>query len=81
MRQKSRLLKEPAEKFVKEIHRATRRYFSAEDKIRIVLEGLCGEESIVELCRREGIFKSSTTVGRRTFTNDGRRIWLIRSAP
>jgi transposase len=49
MRQKSRLLKEPAEKFVKEIHRATRRYFSAEDKIRIVLEGLCGEESIAEL--------------------------------
>jgi len=40
---------------VKNIRRATRRHFSAEDKIRIVLEGLRGEETIAELCRREGI--------------------------
>jgi transposase len=40
---------------VKEIRRATRRKFSAEDKIRVVLEGLRGELSISELCRREGI--------------------------
>ena len=40
---------------VREIHRKTRRRFSSEEKIRIVLEGLKGEESIAELCRREGI--------------------------
>jgi transposase len=74
MRQKSGPVKEPAEKIVKDIRRATRRHFSAEDKIRVVLEGLRREESIVELCRREGIFKSFTIAGRRTFWNDGRRI-------
>ena len=44
-----------AEKAIKEIQRKTRRRFSAEEKIRIVIEGLRGEESISELCRREGI--------------------------
>ena len=43
------------EKIVREIQRRTRRRFSAEEKIRIVLEGLRGEESIAELCRREGL--------------------------
>ncbi|MGK0225067.1 MAG: transposase [Limisphaerales bacterium] len=43
------------EKIAREIRRKTRRKFSAEEKIRIVLEGLRGEETIVELCRREGI--------------------------
>ena len=43
---------------VKQIRKATRRKFSAEDKIRIVLEGLRGEISISELCRREGIAAS-----------------------
>ena len=43
------------EKTVRDIRRATRRQYSAEEKIRIVLEGLRGEESIAELCRREGI--------------------------
>ena len=43
------------EKRVKEIRRKTRRKFSAEEKIRIVLDGLRGESSIAELCRREGI--------------------------
>ena len=47
-RQKSAPAKEPAEKVVKEIRRATRRQFSAEEKIRIVLEGLRGEDSIAE---------------------------------
>ena len=42
-------------KRVKEIRRKTRRKFSSEEKIRIVLEGLRGECSIAELCRREGI--------------------------
>jgi transposase len=43
------------ESVVKEIRRQTRRKFTAEEKIRIVLEGLKGETSIAELCRREGI--------------------------
>lgn len=44
-----------AEKSVRNNRRATRRKFSAEEKIRIVLEGLRGEETIAELCRKEGI--------------------------
>src|SRR5210317_684116 len=44
-----------AEKTVKDIRRATRKNYSAEEKIRIVLEGLRGEHSIAELCRIEGI--------------------------
>jgi len=47
--------KRSAEKTVRDIRRATRRHYSAEEKIRIVLEGLRGEDSIAELCRREGI--------------------------
>src|SRR5262244_4093615 len=55
MRQKSGPTKAPAEQVVRDIRRATRRHFSAEDKIRIVLEGLRGEDSIAELFRKEGI--------------------------
>ena len=58
MGQKSGPVKEPAEQVVKEIRRATRRQFSAEEKIRIVLSGLRGEDSIAELCRREGIVQN-----------------------
>ena len=58
MNQTSGPAKEPAESVVKDIRRATRRHFSAEDKIRIVLEGLRGEDSIAELCRREGIVQN-----------------------
>ena len=58
MRQKSGTQKEPAEKVIKDIRRATRKQYSAEEKIRIVLEGLRGEESIAALCRREGIAES-----------------------
>jgi transposase len=47
--------KESAEKAVRDIRRKTRRRFPAEEKIRIVIEGLRGEESIASLCRREGI--------------------------
>ena len=47
--------KNSSEKVVKDIRRATRRRFSAEEKIRIVLDGLRGEDTIAELCRREGI--------------------------
>ena len=55
MRQKSGQPSRPAETLVRDIRRATRRQFSAEEKIRIVLSGLRGEDSIAELCRREGI--------------------------
>lgn len=54
MRQKFGLEKAPVEQVVKDIRRATRRQFSDEEKILIVLEGVRGEESIAELCRREG---------------------------
>ena len=47
--------KDPAEKVVRDIRRKTRRRHSTEEKIRIVLDGLRGEESIAALCRREGI--------------------------
>ena len=47
-----------AEVHVREIRRATRKQYSAEEKIRIVLEGLRGEYSIAELCRREGLAES-----------------------
>ncbi len=55
MRQESGRRKDPAAKVVKDIRRATRKQYSAEEKIRIVLDGLRGEDSIAELCRREGI--------------------------
>ena len=55
MRHESGTPKATSEKVVKDIRRATRRHFAAEDKIRIVLDGLRGEDSIAELCRREGI--------------------------
>jgi len=49
------LQSEEAEKTVGAIRRATRRHFSAEDKVRIVIAGLRGEDSVAELCRKEGI--------------------------
>jgi transposase len=55
MMSKDKYPKESAEKTVRDIRRRTRRHYSAEEKIRIVLEGLRGEDSIAELCRREGI--------------------------
>jgi transposase len=58
MKQKSGPAKPPADVVVRDIRRATRRQFSAEEKIRIVLAGLRGEESIAELCRHEGIATS-----------------------
>ena len=58
MRQKPGTAKPSAEKVVKDLRRRTRKQHSAEEKIRIVLEGLRGEESIAELCRRESIATS-----------------------
>ena len=58
MRQKPDQLSDAAEKAVRDIKRATRRHFGAEDKIRIVIAGLRGEGSIAELCRKEGIHQN-----------------------
>ena len=58
MRQKSQTRQTGADKTIKDIRRATRKQYSAEEKIRIVLDGLRGEETIAELCRREGIAQS-----------------------
>jgi hypothetical protein len=66
MRQKSAPEKQPAEETIKDIRRATRRHFSAEEKIRVVPEGLRGEESIAEPCRREASPGQCTTAGRRS---------------
>jgi transposase len=54
MRQRDKQVPKSAEETVREIRRATRRHFSAEKKNRIVLEALRGEDSIAELCRKEG---------------------------
>ena len=57
---------------VKEIRRATRRKFSAEDKIRIVLEGLRGEVAVSDLCRREGIAPTLYYRWSKTFLDSGK---------
>ena len=58
MSQKSGTQKASAEAVIKDIRRAMRKQYGAEEKIRIVLEGLRGEDSIASLCRREGIAES-----------------------
>ena len=64
--------KDSAEKAIRDIRRATRRQYSAEEKIRIVLEGMRGEESIAELCRREGIAQSLYYKWSKTFLEAGK---------
>ncbi len=77
MRPKSSSAKSPAkpaaEAVVKDIRRRTRRHFSAEDKIRIVLEGLRGDDSIAELCRREGIAQNLYYIWSKEFMEAGKR--------
>jgi len=58
---------------VKDIRRATRKQYSAEEKIRIVLDGLRGEHSIAELCRREGIAESLYYTWSKDFLEAGKR--------
>ncbi len=65
--------KASAEQVVNDIRCATRRHFSAEDKIRVVLEGLRGEDSIAELCRREGIAQSMYYGWSKEFLEAGKR--------
>ena len=73
MRQNSGPEKQPAEDAIRDIRRATRRHFSAEEKIHIVLEGLRGEESIAELCRRESITSSMDDGWSKEFLEAGKR--------
>ena len=73
MRQKSGPSKPPAETVVKDIRRRTRKQHSAEEKIRIVLEGLRGEDSIAELCRREGIATSLYYSWSKEFLEAGKK--------
>ncbi|EEE48180.2 Transposase (plasmid) [Labrenzia sp. THAF191b] len=73
MRMKSGKQKQSAENAVRDIRRKTRRQFNAEEKIRIVLEGLRGEESIAELCRREGIAQSLYYSWSKEFLEAGKR--------
>ena len=73
MRQKSVTPTSPSERLVKNIRRATRKHYSAEEKIRIVLDGLRGESSIAELCRREGIAEGLYYSWSKEFLEAGKR--------
>ena len=73
MRQKSVTRATTPEQIVKGIRRATRKHHSAEEKIRIVLEGLRGEYSIAELCRREGIAESLYYSWSKEFLEAGKK--------
>ena len=73
MTKKPQTSKEAAEKVVKNIRRKTRQTYSAEEKIRIVLAGLRGEESISALCRREGISDSLYYTWSKEFLEAGKR--------
>ena len=73
MRQKSETPNRSSEQVVKAIRRATRKQHSAEEKIRIVLDGLRGESSIAELCRREAIAESLYYSWSKEFLEAGKK--------
>jgi transposase len=73
MRHKPGTKQSHGEKVVKDIRRATRKQYSAEEKIRIVLDGLKGEDSIAELCRREGIAQSLYYSWSKEFLEAGKK--------
>ena len=73
MNKKSGTSKDAADKLVKGIRRKTRKQYSAEEKIRIVLAGLRGEESIAALCRREGISESLYYTWSKEFLEAGKQ--------
>ena len=73
MRQKSVHPESPSERIVKNIRRATRKRHSSEEKIRIVLDGLRGESSIAELCRREGIAEGLYYAWSKEFLEAGKK--------
>lgn len=73
MKQKSVGSRSSSEKLVRTIKRKTRRQYSAEEKIRIVLDGLRGEMSIAELCRREGLVESMYYKWSKEFLEAGKQ--------
>ncbi|MDP1575264.1 MAG: IS3 family transposase [Cypionkella sp.] len=73
MMKKPVTMKAPAEQVVKDIRRATRKLHSSEEKIRIVLSGLRGEDSIAELCRKEGIAQSLYYSWSKEFLEAGKK--------
>ena len=73
MRRKNERHTDGADRVVKDIRRQTRRRFSSEEKIRIVLAGLRGEDSIAELCRQEGIAQSQYYSWSREFMEAGKK--------
>jgi transposase len=73
MRQNSGPDKLSSEQIVKAIRRARRKQYSAEEKIRIVLDGLRGEHSIAELCQRVGIAESMYYTWSKEFLEAGKR--------
>ena len=73
MKQKTGSRGKSSEKIVNDIRRATRKRRSPEEKIRIVLDGLRGEESIAELCRREGIVESLYYSWSKEFLEAGKK--------
>jgi len=72
-KQSSKDHKADADKIVRNIKRQTRRKFNSEEKIRIVLAGLRGEESIAELCRQEGIHQNLYYRWSRDFMEAGKK--------
>ena len=73
MKLKSIQPKATAQQVVKDIKRTTRRHYSAEDKIRIVLNGLEGENSMAELCRKEGIAQGLYYSWSKEFLETGKK--------
>ena len=69
----ARKKKEEAEATVRNIRRQTRKRYSAEDKIRIVIQGLQGESSIAELCRQEGISQATYYKWSKEFLEAGKQ--------
>jgi transposase len=76
MRQKSGTGKAPAEQVIKDIRRSTRKQYGAEEKTRIVLEGLRGEESIARFAGGKGSPRAIITTGRRNSWKPARSGWL-----
>jgi len=72
-KQSAKKHKSDADKLVRNVKRRTRRTYSAEEKIRIVLAGLRGEESIAELCRQEGIHQNLYYRWSREFLEAGKK--------
>ena len=73
MRRKLERPTDDADRVVKDIRRQTRKRYSSEDKIRIVLAGLRGEDSIAELCRQEGIAQSQYYSWSKEFLEAGKK--------